>query len=161
MNKFFILTTLLGIFMFAAGGVLAEGTGSQSQNVTGTIDGVIDFSLNNLVFGSLTPNVQSTSESIITLNQPNTMDFTVDVSLSDSSAVEFQNLIFNLSAYSGDSKRIGDGTFQIPIHDTDTNAAGSVQYNHVPVYLTVPFGTLPGLRSGTIIYTVTGSTAGL
>lgn len=156
MNKLLLTTFLLGLVVFSAGSVM----GDQTVIVNG--DEVIDFTLTNLDFGSITPGTLGTADSTMTLGIPNNVDFDLEIYLDDGSDSLFDLIIMDLSNIGGsDIADLGIGQINAvtaSVDDADVDDISTEQIFDIFGDMDVPVGILPGERTATIVYTVTGTT---
>lgn len=125
---------------------------------------VVDFTLTDLNFGSITPGSPASTTSTMTLNVANNVDFTLSICLQDSSSPIFENLILDVSTIGGSST--GDISFctspnppvTANVNDADTTDTSTSQNFAVGGQITIPAGSLPGQRTATLVYTITGQT---
>ena len=154
MNKYFVLSLLLGTLIFSSGLVLAA-----NQDVDGTVLGTVDFTLETpaMHFGSVPAGTDSAPQQTeLTIGENNNVDYQVNIALNSDPNTLFQNIFFDLDGsgfYEADEQL--DQTLMILGNDPAGNAQAIVI---VDAILRVPTGFPPGSSTGVITYTVVPQT---
>lgn len=131
--------------------VMALGVGSvigEDQDVDAQVADVIEITVNNIDFGTVTPG-QDSSEgtSTVTAGTNNNVDLTVTVSVSNPGTPDlFSHLVFDtdLDADLSGESEIGVSSFDVDVDDDS--------FKNILVKLAVPEGFAPGGVSGIVQY---------
>lgn len=130
-------------------GVMGVTTDTDDQNTGVVVEEVIDISVNDLAFGSVTPGeLAGPQTSTITLEANNNQDLTVTLEVTNTgSGGLFSHLIFDLNGNTAsDDGEIDATTPSVDILDS----AGSL---NMDVWLNVPVGFVSGINNGVVQYT--------
>lgn len=161
MKKILFLTVMLSaMLVFGMVGVLAA-----SQTVTFNPTGVVNFAVSpSLTFPAAIPGTDTSADSTLTLGATNNEDLSVSIILQADSNPIFTNVklstldstILGLSG-TPNLTILPTGTpISITLKDVDAEGVQTVQDKVITATLSVPLGTLPTVKTGTIIYTATG-----
>ena len=154
MKKNLVMIVMLGLMLSVTGFVLAD----QTTIIDG--DEVVDFTLTDLNFGPVVPGVEKTTTSTMTLAVANNVDFALDISLDALSDPIFENIELDLTDVGGSAtgNLLIATALSASVDDVDTTDTSTEQVLDIDGKITIPVGSLPGERTATIVYTVTGTT---
>ena len=154
MKKNLVMIVMLGLMLSVTGFVLAD----QTTIIDG--DEVVDFTLTDLNFGPVVPGVEKTTTSTMTLAVANNVDFALDISLDALSDPIFENIELDLTDVGGSAtgNLLIATALSASVDDVDTTDTSTEQVLDIDGKITIPVGPLPGERTATIVYTVTGTT---
>ena len=157
-----ILGILLVMMIGVMGGVMA-GTNTFICFASG---GVVDFSVTpSLIFPSVTPGNPTSNISTIILGDTNNVNLTLNVYLETGSDSIFTNVVLTSQnssvvitpSQTGPNLKIGSADpVVINVADIDVDLAYTVQNDDILATLSVPLGTIPSVRIGTIVYQIVG-----
>ena len=156
MNKYLVLSVMLGILVFASAGVFAE-TQTVNANVGGVVDLAITPSL--IPFGSVTQGVASvfTNGINVQIGPISNQNINIDVT-SVSNVFGGGNLKF---APIGQTVFLSLENFNEDFPCNSPEVGQPCNYNPslkvFDLQLTIPIGTPAGTQTGTITYLVTGT----
>jgi len=156
MKKLLVFILMFSVFcmMFGVSGVLAD----QTVIVDGP--NVIDFTIEDLNFGSVTPGATATTTADFILNPANNVDLGLDVCLDDAAEPLFEAIeldMTNLGATTTeDLQKCAVASIAVSVTDADADQVATEQTFEMGGSLDIPLGLQPGQRQATITYTITG-----